>query len=177
MKSLHADPAVELIAADMDPWAAGLYLQPPGARTLLPAGRSPAFVTVLLERCLDLAVDIVVPTVDAELRPLAAARSVLARAGVALMLAAPQSRADARQAGPGAALRGYRPRPPDRTAHRGPRSRFVDLPGHRQATDRQRIGGHLAGRVGGRAGRPAPVGGLHRAGLPAGRRVLDRRAG
>ncbi|MGO8882986.1 MAG: ATP-grasp domain-containing protein [Streptosporangiaceae bacterium] len=87
MKSLHADPAVELIAADMDPWAAGLYLQPPGARTLLPAGRSPAFVTVLLERCLDLAVDIVVPTVDAELRPLAAARSVLARAGVALMLA------------------------------------------------------------------------------------------
>ena len=30
MKSLRADPAVELLAADMDPWAAGLYLVPPG---------------------------------------------------------------------------------------------------------------------------------------------------
>ena len=30
MKSLRADPSVELLAADMDPWAAGLYLVPPG---------------------------------------------------------------------------------------------------------------------------------------------------
>ena len=30
MRSLGADPTVELIAADMDPWAAGLYLVPPG---------------------------------------------------------------------------------------------------------------------------------------------------
>ena len=29
MKSLRADPTVELLAADMDPWAAGLYLVPP----------------------------------------------------------------------------------------------------------------------------------------------------
>ena len=32
MKSLQAKPAVEVLAADMDPWAAGLYLVPPGAR-------------------------------------------------------------------------------------------------------------------------------------------------
>ena len=38
MKSLRAEPSVELLAADMDPWAAGLYLVPPEARTLLPAG-------------------------------------------------------------------------------------------------------------------------------------------
>src|ERR1039458_5315119 len=87
MKSLRPDPAVELIAADMDPWAAGLYLLPPDRRTLLPAGGAPTFVTVLLERCLDMLVDVVIPTVDAELRPLAAARTVLQRAGAGLMLA------------------------------------------------------------------------------------------
>jgi carbamoyl-phosphate synthase large subunit len=87
MKSLRPDPAVELIAADMDPWAAGLYLLPPDRRTLLPAGGAPTFVTVLLERCLDMLVDVVIPTVDAELRPLATARTVLQRAGAGLMLA------------------------------------------------------------------------------------------
>src|ERR1019366_1733944 len=78
MKSLRPDPAVELIAADMDPWAAGLYLLPPDRRTLLPAGGAPTFVTVLLERCLDMLVDVVIPTVDAELRPRAAAGLMLA---------------------------------------------------------------------------------------------------
>jgi hypothetical protein len=43
MKSLSADPSVTLIAADMDPWAAGLYLVPPDARTLVPAGLDPGF--------------------------------------------------------------------------------------------------------------------------------------
>ena len=43
MKSLSADPTVRLMAADMDPWAAGLYLVPPDARTLLPAGLDPGF--------------------------------------------------------------------------------------------------------------------------------------
>jgi carbamoyl-phosphate synthase large subunit len=32
MRSLSADPAVRLIAADMDSWAAGLYLVPAAAR-------------------------------------------------------------------------------------------------------------------------------------------------
>ena len=87
MKSLRADPAVELLAADMDPWAAGLYLVPPGARTLIPAGAAPDFTDVLLARCLALGVDVVLPTVDAELRPLARARETFAAAGLDLLLA------------------------------------------------------------------------------------------
>src|SRR6202030_1697637 len=57
MKSLGADPSVELLAADMDPWAAGLYLVPPSARTLIPAGADPDFTSVLLARCQALGVD------------------------------------------------------------------------------------------------------------------------
>jgi len=87
MKSLRADESVELIAADMDPWASGLYLVPAGARTLIPAGAAPDFTEVLLTRCLSLGVHVVVPTVDSELRPLARARDAFAAVGVGLLLA------------------------------------------------------------------------------------------
>jgi carbamoyl-phosphate synthase large subunit len=87
MKSLRADPEVEVLAADMDPWAAGLYLVPPWARTLIPAGADPDFPDALLARCLTLGVDVILPTVDAELRPLAQARETFAAAGLALLLA------------------------------------------------------------------------------------------
>ena len=87
MKSLRADNSVELLAADMDPWAAGLYLVPPAARMLIPAGAAPDFAHSLLGRCVALGVDIVLPTVDAELRPLAAAREEFAAAGIDLLLA------------------------------------------------------------------------------------------
>jgi carbamoyl-phosphate synthase large subunit len=85
MKSLRAEESVQLIAADMDPWAAGLYLT--GERTLVPAGAAPEFTAVLLDRCRALGVDVVLPTVDAELLPLARAREEYAAAGVALLLA------------------------------------------------------------------------------------------
>jgi carbamoyl-phosphate synthase large subunit len=85
MKSLRAEESVQLIAADMDPWAAGLYLT--GERTLVPAGAAPDFTAVLLDRCRALAVDVVLPTVDAELQPLARARAEFTAAGVALLLA------------------------------------------------------------------------------------------
>ena len=39
LKSLRADPSVRLIAADMDGWAAGLYLVPAADRAVIPAGR------------------------------------------------------------------------------------------------------------------------------------------
>ena len=51
IKSLELDPAVQLLAADMDAWAAGLYLVPPGARTLIPAGLDPDFASTVLARC------------------------------------------------------------------------------------------------------------------------------
>ncbi len=87
MKSLRRDPTVEVIAADMDPWAAGLYLVPPDARTLIPAGLDPGFTAALLARCVAMGVNIVIPTVDAELRPLNEASGDFAQAGVQLLLA------------------------------------------------------------------------------------------
>ena len=74
MKSLGEDPSVRLVAADMDPWAAGLYLVAQNARTLIPAGLDPAFVDAVHARCIAMDVDVLVPTVDAEMRPLAHAR-------------------------------------------------------------------------------------------------------
>ena len=87
MKSLQSDPSVTLIAADMDPWAAGLYLVPAAQRTLIPAGNAPGFADALLQRCAALGADIVIPTVDSELRPLAAVRGKYAEAGTELLLA------------------------------------------------------------------------------------------
>jgi carbamoyl-phosphate synthase large subunit len=87
IKSLRADPSVRLVAADMDAWAAGLYLLPPDDRTLIPAGLDPDFAAVVLARCVALGVDVLIPTVDAEMRPLASARAEFAAAGIELMLA------------------------------------------------------------------------------------------
>ena len=65
------DPRVELYAADMDRFAAGLYLVPSRNRWLLPAGDAPEFVDDLLALCSRLHIDVVVPTVDSELLPIA----------------------------------------------------------------------------------------------------------
>ncbi len=86
LKSLRHDPSVALLAADMDCWAAGLYLVPQASRAVIPAGLAPEFCELLLARCLALGADVVIPTVDAELRPLAAARPAFEQAGVRLML-------------------------------------------------------------------------------------------
>jgi carbamoyl-phosphate synthase large subunit len=90
MKSLSADASVSLIAADMDPWAAGLYLVPPEARTLVPAGLDPHFAGAALARCVAMSVDVLIPTCDAELRPLGKARDEFRQAGVELLLAPDQ---------------------------------------------------------------------------------------
>lgn len=87
MKSLRADDTLELLAADMDPWAAGLYLVPPPARTLVPPGADPGYARALLRICAEMGADVLVPTVDAELEPLAAARDALSAAGTKLLLA------------------------------------------------------------------------------------------
>jgi len=87
IKSLRADPSVRLLAADMDPWAAGLYLLPAEARTLIPAGLAPGFASDVLARCAALGVDVLIPTVDAEMRPLDQIRAEFGQAGIELMLA------------------------------------------------------------------------------------------
>jgi carbamoyl-phosphate synthase large subunit len=78
-------PGVTWFAADIDPVAFGLYLVPADQRVLLPRGDDPAFAETMLELCRDLAVDVVVPTVDSELLPLAGRQAELAGHGVRLL--------------------------------------------------------------------------------------------
>ena len=78
----HAD----LVAGDIDPVAVGLYLVPPDRRVLLPRGDDPEFVPTLLRAAIDFGADVVVPTVDTELRGVSAAREEFAAHGIALLV-------------------------------------------------------------------------------------------
>ena len=78
---------VDIIAGDIDPYAAGLYLVPPDRRWILPRGADPRFVDELLERCVAAQVNVVVPTVDFELLPLARRRAEFESRGIRLLLA------------------------------------------------------------------------------------------
>jgi carbamoyl-phosphate synthase large subunit len=91
MKSLRHDPFVRLITADMDPWAAGLYLVRREDRVLLPAGDAPDFAEAVLDRCLAMDASVVIPTVNAELEPLAAVRDSFAVAGIEILLASQEA--------------------------------------------------------------------------------------
>ena len=70
MKAVATDGHT-FIAADMDPHAAGLYMEYVAHRALIPAGKSPELVPALLELCREYKVDLLVPTVDYELLPIA----------------------------------------------------------------------------------------------------------
>ncbi len=80
-------PGVRIVAGDLDPYAAGLYLVPESQRRLLYRGDDPAFVDHILEICAADVVDVVVPTVDSELIPLARAKETFDERGVRLLLA------------------------------------------------------------------------------------------
>ncbi len=84
MRSLwgHAD----LIAADIDPFAVGLYLAPAEDRVLLPRGDDPDFVPTLLQCAIDRGAALVIPTVDTELRGVSAARAGFAEQGIDLLV-------------------------------------------------------------------------------------------
>ena len=85
MKALDGQP-YDLFAADMSAYGSGLYLVPECNRFILPAGSQPAFVPRLFEICRRHRIDIVIPTCDAELLPVARARSMFERNGVRVML-------------------------------------------------------------------------------------------
>lgn len=61
----------EIYMADMDPCAAGLYLVPPSQRMLIPHGNSLQFTAALLTACEKHHIELLIPTVDTELLPLA----------------------------------------------------------------------------------------------------------
>jgi carbamoyl-phosphate synthase large subunit len=86
LQSIAAEPALVWMG-DIDPYAPGLYLVPPERRTLLGRGDDPDFAERLLDLCRSQAIDLVVPTVDSELLPLAERREDFAAAGVHLLLA------------------------------------------------------------------------------------------
>ncbi len=61
----------ELFSGDIDPYASGLYLVDKDHRMLLPRGDDADFSDRLLEICTRLDIDLLVPTVDTELLPIA----------------------------------------------------------------------------------------------------------
>ncbi len=67
LRSLMGDVTIELLAADMDPWAAGLFMVNPGRSLIVPRADHPDFLNDVLSTCSDMDVDILFPTVDAEL--------------------------------------------------------------------------------------------------------------
>lgn len=84
LRSLLRRPGVEVYAADMDGWAAGLYLVPADRRRLVPPGAEPGFARAIGELCAEDRIDVLFPTVDAELLPLADTREELRSAGTTL---------------------------------------------------------------------------------------------
>lgn len=82
-----ADRPVALLAGDIDPYAAGLYLVEPDRRAILPRGDDERFADLVLAWCERQSVDVLVPTVDSELVPLAAHRALFEEAGIRLVLA------------------------------------------------------------------------------------------
>lgn len=87
IRSLLKRPELTVFAADMDGWAAGLYLVPAEQRRLVPPGRAEEFVPALARLVEDDAIDVVVSTVDVELIALSERREELAPA----VLAAPSA--------------------------------------------------------------------------------------
>lgn len=77
IRSLLARDDLEVFAADMDGWASGLYLVPAERRRLVPRADEEGFVDAVRELVASEGVDIIVSTVDAELRPLAQRRAEL----------------------------------------------------------------------------------------------------
>lgn len=84
-KSLGQYAALHM--ADMDDCASGLYLVSPAQRLLLPRGDSPNFVSFLLDQCKKRGIHLLIPTVDAELLPLAQARHEFEACGIEIAVA------------------------------------------------------------------------------------------
>jgi carbamoyl-phosphate synthase large subunit len=81
------DPDVELHAGDIDPFAPGLYLVPPERRHLLKRGSHPQYVDQLFALCVEHGIHAIVPTVDAELLPIARAHNIFRSIDVRVLAA------------------------------------------------------------------------------------------
>lgn len=86
LRSLTGHTEFEFYMADMDPLAQGLYLVPEARRLIILPGAHPDFASSLLEACVALRIDVLVPTVDVELLPVARHRARFEKAGIKLLL-------------------------------------------------------------------------------------------
>lgn len=77
---------VEVHAVDIDPLAVGLYLVPETHRTLVPRGDDPRFVDHVHRLVTDWGIEVLIPTVDSELIPCAAALERFAAVGCDVMV-------------------------------------------------------------------------------------------
>jgi len=77
----------ELFSGDIDPYATGLYLVDEEHRMLLPRGDDPAFSDRILAICSELDIDLLIPTVDTELLPIARRLDEFRRAGTDAVVA------------------------------------------------------------------------------------------
>lgn len=84
IQALRGDHRV--IAADVDPLAVGLYLVPAVQRVLVPRGDDPSFVEALLATAHSYGADLVIPTVDVELLPVAEAVARFAERGIRVLV-------------------------------------------------------------------------------------------
>lgn len=78
-----------VVAADIDPYAVGLYLAAPADRVLLPRGDDPRFVDALLDAARAHGADLVVPTVDVELLEVSRRADDFAAHGIRLLVERP----------------------------------------------------------------------------------------
>ncbi len=86
MRAIESD-ALTVFAGDVDPYAAGLYLVPEARRAILPRGDDADFTDRIFALCERERIDVLVPTVDSELLPLALERRRFELAGIQLVLA------------------------------------------------------------------------------------------
>lgn len=86
-KALEHELGVTCFMADIDPYAAGLYLVPPERRVLLPRGDHKAFVPCLLHACQNHGIDVLIPTVEVEMNALSQFRNLFEFDGTKVMMA------------------------------------------------------------------------------------------
>lgn len=90
MKTLRGQD-VEVHAADMNRYAAGLFFVPAGRRLVAPPADEPELVPELLSYCVRNEIDVLAPMLDEELLPLAEARTQFAALGTAVLVSSPNA--------------------------------------------------------------------------------------
>jgi carbamoyl-phosphate synthase large subunit len=86
MNAIAAE-ALDVFSADVDPYAAGLYLVDEDRRLIIPRGDADSYAGFVIEVCERFEIAVLIPTVDSELIPLAEARAAFAAIGTELVLA------------------------------------------------------------------------------------------